>query len=164
MKPNNALPSPNLLLLEARGAEGLEAPLKIDDYASVIAELREKKNFSYQKIADWLSERLGREVNKGMVYRAYENLRELRELQAMTLDVDIDEPEEKSIEEEIAEATAQLEAAILPCVLEKARGLGITGSIIEDALRNVAAHVAQVHADEKAATEADMQKDEGKSS
>lgn len=146
------LPLPEMLLLEARGAIGREAPLNVDVYASVIAELRDKKNYSFGKIAEWLGERLGREINKGIVYRIYSDWCENQE-------PDIEEPEDFSVEQQHARAVHELEEEILNFTLEKARALGSGGYIINEAVQNVLYRVNQARADEKAATEADSVED-----
>ncbi len=70
MAPKKLPPSPKSLLLEAKGVEE-KVSLNLYDYADVIGELR-GKNYSYGKIAAWLAERIGVTVNKGLVFRIYE--------------------------------------------------------------------------------------------
>lgn len=158
MKPKQTLPSPDILLLEARGAIGRDAPLNVDVYASVIAELRDGKNLSFGKIAEWLGERLGREINKGIIYRVYTEWTEER----ANAEPDFNEPEEPTEQEEYARAVSELADEILNFTMEKAKALGSGGYIVNEAVESVLYRIKQTQADEKAAAEEDARIQEGK--
>ena len=163
MKPKITLPSPKLLLVEARGSVGRDAPLNVDVYASVIGELRDGKNYSFGKIAEWLGERVGREINKGIVYRVYHDWRDARANEEPYFD----EPEELSDDEQYARAVLELEQEILNFAMERTSALGSGGYTVNEAIENVLYRLKQTQADEKAAREADevasAQDKEGKS-
>jgi len=61
------IPDPAVL---AEAAEREERVIAARDYCNVIDILREKKRFSFQKIADWLNER-GVPLDNNDVYRVY---------------------------------------------------------------------------------------------
>lgn len=69
MAPKKLPPSPRSLLAEAKGVEE-KITVRLQDYADVIGELRDK-NYSYGKISEWLGERLGITVNRGLVHRIF---------------------------------------------------------------------------------------------
>ena len=151
MKPKKSIPSPDILLLEARGVVGRDAPLNFDAYASVIGELRDGKNMSFGKIAEWLGERVGREINKGIIYRVYSDWAEARANE----EPDFDEPEHYSDEEQYARAVHELEEEILNFTMQRASELGSGGYTVTEAVENVLRRIKQTQADEKAAAEAD---------
>lgn len=148
-----------MLLLEARGVVGRDAPLNVDTYASVIGELRDGKNMSFGKIAEWLGERVGREINKGIIYRVYSDWAEARANE----EPDHDEPEHYSDEEQYLRAVHELEEEILNFTMQRANELGSGGYTVSEAVENVLRRIKQTQADEKAALEADEAKEkEGK--
>lgn len=63
-------PSPEDLLAEVRGIESAKT-YEFEEYLEVVHELQQK-DYSYAKIAEFLKERLGIEVSRGQVYRAYQ--------------------------------------------------------------------------------------------
>lgn len=140
-----------MLLIEARGVIGRDAPLNLRDYSSVIGELREGKNYSYGKISEWLGERLGREINKGIVYRVYSEWA-LQRSQAE----EYDEPQPPEDDEDAYErAVGELSERILNLALQEAKAMGCGGAIISNAVELVLRQLEQAEADEKAAAEAD---------
>lgn len=75
-KAKKKKPSPDELLAEVRG-RGPAKTYEFEDYIEVIHEMQDK-NFSYAKIAEFLSERLGYSIARGQVYRAYQTWLEVR--------------------------------------------------------------------------------------
>jgi len=63
-------PSPAQLLAEVKGKEPAKT-YEFEDYLQVIHELVEK-DYSYAKIAAFLAGKLGMEISRGQVYRAYQ--------------------------------------------------------------------------------------------
>lgn len=70
MSPRKKIPSPDELLSEVQGIESSKR-YPFEDYMSVVHQLQQK-DYSYAKIAAFLKERLGFEVSRGQVYRAYQ--------------------------------------------------------------------------------------------
>ena len=63
-------PTPEELLAEVKGKESAKT-YEFWDYIEVVDELV-KKDYSYAKIAEFLADKLGIEINRGQVYRAYQ--------------------------------------------------------------------------------------------
>ncbi len=74
------VPSPEELLSEVRGKKAART-YEFEDYIEVVDELQ-RKDYSYAKIAEFLAERLGIEVSRGQVYRAYQIWLEEKEREA----------------------------------------------------------------------------------
>lgn len=151
MNPKNLRPSPQSLLLEARGVTVTDAPINLAEYEAVIVDLR-RKNYPFSKIADWLTERLGRPVNKGGVYRVYSDW-EQREPEKF----DPSEYEEISEEEAYARAVHDFALYLAECAddyekTNKCRGFA------DEALEKASAMVRQRMQDEKEADKVDASK------
>ena len=116
MKPKKELPTPKMLLVEARGSLEKDAPIDLRDYADVIGELR-AKNFSYGEIVDWLAARLDRHFNKGAVHRVFKEWEEEQAARAQQLAEEIADGagEPPMIDPEEAE-TAKLTGELLEVV------------------------------------------------
>lgn len=89
-------PSPGELLAEVKGRPAAKT-YEFEDYVEVIDEMQ-RKDFSYAKIAKFLSERLEYPITRGQVYRAHQLW-----LEAKRYD------EEQEREEEAAEAAYRAE-------------------------------------------------------
>jgi len=70
MKIKKKKPSPGELLAEVKGQPAVRT-YEFDDYVEVIHEMQ-SKGFSYAKIAEFLTEKLGYAITRGQVYRAYQ--------------------------------------------------------------------------------------------
>jgi hypothetical protein len=72
MNPKNKArtPSPRELLAEVKSRPAART-YAFEDYLEVIHELK-MKGESYAEIADFLAKRLGMEIKRGQVYRAYQ--------------------------------------------------------------------------------------------
>lgn len=100
------IPAPHELLAKAKG---LVSPKKFDlsEYFEVMHELRSKE-LSYAEIAAWMTENLGVDVQRGQVYRVYNNWLEFLEHQkqedeenarlAAEHESEIEPPDEESLE------------------------------------------------------------------
>jgi hypothetical protein len=64
-------PTPKKLLSEAK-QERHQHPFDLSKYGAVIDTLFQKE-FSYAKIAKWLSARLGGKIDRGQIYYIYQN-------------------------------------------------------------------------------------------
>jgi len=123
-------PSPEELLSEVKGRPR-DKTYEFEDYVEVIHEMK-SKDFSYARIAAYLSERLGYDITRGQVYRAYqlwcemkdeeareeaERKREAEEAAMPTGDEDDSGPDDPDSEEDEA---AYAEAKAVSDVLEYA--------------------------------------------
>ena len=70
MSPRKKKPTPDELLAEVKGKEPAKT-YEFEDYIEVVHELVQKE-YSYAKIAAFLVEKLGMEISRGQVYRAYQ--------------------------------------------------------------------------------------------
>ena len=77
MNSEKPIPAPHELLAKAKG---IQRPKKLDlsDYVETMRELR-NKDMSYADVAQWFSENLGMEVQRGQIYRIYNNWLQLLE-------------------------------------------------------------------------------------
>ena len=127
MKVTLKHPTPKRLLEEAK-AEQHQHPYDLSKYGAVIDTLFQKE-FSYAKIAKWISARLGGTIDRGQVYYVYQNwlkkrqaaqsraaLEELQE-EATALGNGIDEAE--SADPELEEFLKEGEARLLNAEADK---------------------------------------------
>lgn len=155
MKPK-PIPTPEMLLVEAEGALDQEAPLSLFDYGRVIDQLRDK-NYSFGKIAEWLSERLGRPINKGGVYRAYSDWLEdcrLQEEHGLSLHEVREHTEDEGtrIVDDLAEELGNYANSL-------ADERGLPREFATEAMLRMAKIIERERADEKAAEDADKKSD-----
>ncbi len=142
-----------MLLVEAEGALDQEAPLSLSDYVRVIDQLRDK-NYSFGKIAEWLSERLGRPVNKGGVYRAYADWLEdcrLQEEHGLSLNEVRMHDDDNEAEQYIGGLAEQIRDYANTMASEN----GWPSDFGEAAILRAAQSIERARADERAADEAD---------
>ena len=158
MPPKKDLPSPKMLLVEARGAIEHDAPINLDEYASVIGELRATKNYSFGKVAEWLGERLGRPINKGAVFRVFKDWERKCELEAFNRDEDMEGPPN-----DLDEAESEMKE-VADCALDAARQCRedrkLPASVVIEGLERALRRAKQEAADEKAAEDADASNNE----
>ncbi len=147
-----------MLLVEARGAVEDDAPINLDQYDAVIGELRSEKNYSFGKVAEWLTERLGRPVNKGAVFRVFKDWERKCELEAFNRDEDMAPPPDDQDEAEFEMKE------VANCALDAARQCRedrkLPASFVIEGLERALRRAKQEAADEKAAEDADASNDE----
>lgn len=145
-----------MLLVEAQGAIERDVPIVLSDYAPVIGQLRHK-NYSFGKIAEWLSERLGRSINKGGVFRVYQDWEEdrneyLAEREAIEPPPDDEEQADRLIREIASEVRNAAEDA--------AARKSLPAWFASEGVLLAAKVVEREQADERAAETADAAKSE----
>ena len=158
MKPASQRPSPASLLLEARGESEALAPLDLNEYAKVIVELR-GKNLSFGKIAEWLTEKLGRPINKGGVYRVcveWEDA-EQQEAERRAEEAENEPAEEVDYESVRARIVGELSLQLVS-VAEAYESDQQCSGFAEDACIRAAEIFLQRRRDEQLANEADTSK------
>ena len=152
MSAKNDLPTPEMLLVEAKGTVERNAPIDLYDYADVIGQLR-AKHFSFGKIAEWLGEKLGRPINKGVVYRIYDGWKfEQEKLEDLREEYDGPPPDEH---DEINMEIRRLADRILDYAEDAASNKAMPSHIAEEAIIQAAWDINQRRNDERAAEEAD---------
>ena len=145
-----------MLLVEAQGAVERDAPIDLHEYASVIGQLR-GKNYSFGKIAEWLAERLGRPINKGGVFRVYEDWVEAQDNDERYRGNFGPPPdEEDQVNQLIQEIADEILSAANGAVVRKC----LPSWFAPEAITRAAKIVEREKADERAAEEADAPNNE----
>ncbi|MEZ5413278.1 MAG: hypothetical protein R3F03_03080 [Opitutaceae bacterium] len=150
MTSKTDIPSPEMLLVEAEGAVDRDAPIDLNSYGNVIDQLRDK-NYSFGKIAEWLSDRLGRRINKGAVFRSHQIWLQWQKLNESTMGIEPPHGDDDLAENEIDDFAQEIVADVRKVAMRRR----VTESMMNEALRRAAAIVDQNEDDERAAEDAD---------
>jgi hypothetical protein len=133
-------PSP-FELLEEITQQGTAKTYQFEDYLEVIDQMH-KKDFSYAKIADFLTQRLGYSVTRGQVYRAYNQWLELKEMEEEKAELerlaaDFDEPDFDPEEDQENQKLNEAAATVLKFILDKYPAGSVPGDALGIAKRIV---------------------------
>lgn len=149
MKPKKK-PTPDELLAEVHGIEAAKT-YPFEDYLQVVHALQQK-DYSYAKIAEFLKDRLGFNVSRGQVYRAYQ---QWLAAQQDTIEEESGHSEEPTFEDEYEEILEQNANALIEELREQeANGVGEPWNDPYSIVKRAAAILDKEVADAKSAEEA----------
>ncbi len=155
-------PTPDELLAEVRG-RGAAKTYAFQDYIEVVDHMN-SNGYSYAKIAEFLTEKLGYGISRGQVYRAHQIWLEDMAERAQVAAEDPDLPGDVEAEDEYDFVIRKLAKEMLEHAEARAIEQGYPAEFGEHAIERAAGQIEAINrqrrADEAAADEADRSREE----